>query len=62
MLIFTVVIFLIALLSYLGLAFGYKPYLQSSIAEVESELNSLSLQVESESQKKFIGVESHISG
>ncbi|PIP46673.1 MAG: hypothetical protein COX15_00010 [Candidatus Colwellbacteria bacterium CG23_combo_of_CG06-09_8_20_14_all_42_19] len=61
MLIFTVVIFLIALLSYLGLAFGYKPYLQSSIAEVESELNSLSLQVESESQKKFIQFYSQVA-
>lgn len=61
MFIFTLVIFLISLLGYLGLAFGYKPYLQSSIAKVESELNSLSLQINSKDQKSFIEFYSQVA-
>lgn len=61
MFVFTLVIFLAAVFGYLGLTFGYKPYLQSSIANVESELNSLVLQVSSDSQKSFVEFYSQIA-
>jgi len=61
MFVFTIVVFLVAIFGYLGLAFGYKPYLQNSIADVESKLNGLALQVSSDSQKSFIGFYSQIA-
>src|SRR3989338_1636243 len=61
MFIFTSVMFLAAVFVYLGLAFGYKPYLQNSVSNIESELNSLSLQISPEAQKNFIRFYSQIS-
>ncbi len=61
MFVFALVMFLIAIFSYLGLTFGYEPYLQSSTVNVESELNSLALQVSSDSQKSFVKFYSQIA-
>ncbi len=61
MFVFTSVMFLAAVLAYLGLALGYKPYLQNSVSDIESELSSLSLQVSPEAQKNFIRFYSQVS-
>jgi hypothetical protein len=60
MLVFTLMLFLAAVLSYLGLTFGYQPYLEDSIAKTESELNSLSLQVSADSKEDFIAFYSQL--
>ncbi len=61
MFIFTSVMFLAAVFTYLGLAFVYKPYLQNSLSDVESKLNNLSLQISPESQKDFMRFYSQVS-
>lgn len=61
MFIFTSAMFLAAVFTYLGLAFGYKPYLQNSVSDIESKLNSLALQISPENQKNFIRFYSQIS-
>lgn len=54
------VIFLVSILSYLGLAFGYNPYLNSEIAKKDGEINQLSGAVSKENQDKFIQIYSQM--
>ena len=61
MFIFTSVMFLAAVFTYLGLAFIYKPYLQNSLSDAESKLSNLSLQISPESQKNFMRFYSQVS-
>ena len=61
MLIFTLSIFSVALVIYLGMLFIYKPYLVGSISKTESELNQLSLQIETEGREKFIEFYSQVA-
>jgi hypothetical protein len=60
MLTFVTIIFLMAILSYLGLIFGYSPYLEKSTRDTQSEINSLSLQIESKNQQDFVKFYSQI--
>lgn len=55
------IIFLIALLIYFGLVFGYKPFLNNSLAGVESELQSVSAQFSSEKKENFISFYSQLT-
>lgn len=59
--IFTLVVLLAAVLGYLGLSFGYKPYLKKSIADAESKLAGLAMQATSESQNNFVTFYSQIT-
>ena len=61
MFVFVGIIFAFSVLSYIGLSFGYKPYLESSIQNIESEFNSLSLQIESKNQKNFVEFYSQVA-
>lgn len=61
MFVFTLIMLLAAVVTYLGLSFGYKPYLQNSVSEAESELKSLSLRISPESQRNFIRFYSQVS-
>lgn len=61
MFIFTLMVLLAAVLGYLGLSFGYKPYLKKSIADIESKLTGFALQATSESQKNFVTFYSQIA-
>lgn len=54
-------IFLAAMLVYLGLVFGYEPYLQSQIEKQDQEINSLAQTVSKSDQDKFIQFYSQIS-
>ncbi|MBI2592962.1 MAG: hypothetical protein HYW37_02325 [Candidatus Colwellbacteria bacterium] len=55
------VVFLIALLVYLGLVFGYKPFLNSSLAGVQSELDSVSAGFSSEKRENFVNFYSQLT-
>ncbi len=54
------VIFLASILVYLGLAFGYEPFLDSQIQKVEDEINARAASVSKENQDKFIQVYSQM--
>ncbi|MEK9170109.1 MAG: hypothetical protein AAB674_00485 [Patescibacteria group bacterium] len=49
------VVFLTALLIYLGLVVGYEPYLNSRIQQKEAEIQNLAQTVSNEDRDKFIG-------
>lgn len=50
----SLVIFGVALFTYLGLIVGYEPYLQSKIQEKDAEINQLAQIVSKDDQEKFI--------
>ena len=50
----SLIIFSATLLLYLGLAFGYKPFLNSSIKEKDDEMGKLSQTVNKQDQEQFI--------
>lgn len=60
-LIFSVAVFLFALLIYAGLALGYKSFLQNSIADSEKEMEALSRKISPEGQSQLIKFNSQIS-
>ena len=60
-LMFSGTIFFISLVIYLGLDFGYKAYLNSSLKTLQDQLQTFSQQVPVEDQKKIISFYSQIS-
>lgn len=54
------VIFLTSILVYLGLAFGYKPFLNSSIEKKDAEISQQAASVKKEDQDKLIQVYSQM--
>ena len=61
MFILFVLLFACAVITYLGLLFGYKPYVESQITGAEDELKNLSAQISSEEQSNFVEFYSQIS-
>lgn len=55
------VVFLAAILVYLGLAFGYKPFLTNSVQDLEGELESFSAQLSSEQKENFVNFYSQVT-
>lgn len=49
----TLAIFLVSALVYLGLASGYRPFLEKEIRQIKSEISDLSLEVSSEQRRNF---------
>lgn len=58
---FSFLLFLISMLVYLGLSFGYKPALNKSIEKLNSDLETLSKKVTQAQQDDLIAVSSQIS-
>lgn len=54
-------LFICSLIAYLGLLFGYKPYIESQILKTEGDLKSLSAQISPEEQNNFVEFYSQIS-
>lgn len=54
-------VFLISLLIYTGLTFGYKPFLKSSVESLESEIESFSAQLSSEQKENFVNFYSQLT-
>lgn len=59
-LMFSATLFFISLFVYLGLVFGYKPYLISEVNKLQDQINSFSQQVPLEEQGKIIDFYSQI--
>lgn len=57
---FSGLVFMVTLLLYSGLSFGYVSFLESSISKMEGEIETLSLQVSSEQQKELAQLYSQI--
>lgn len=54
LLMFSSTLFFISLVVYLGLIFGYRPYLNSQVKRLNDKIQSLSQQIPLEDQKKII--------
>ena len=54
LLMFSSTLFFISLVVYLGLIFGYRPYLNSQVKRLDDRIQSLSQQIPLEDQKKII--------
>ncbi len=55
------VVFLASILVYLGLAYGYKPFLNKSLADIQGELDGFSAQLSSEQKENFVNFYSQIT-
>ena len=53
LLIFTFIIFGLTVVTYLGMSFGYKPYLNSRIKNLDAEIANLSQSVDEQQQKNL---------
>ena len=60
LLLFLFIIFTAAFLLYIGLLYGYQPFLRGLIEDKKTELNGLSVQIESTDQKSFIAFYSQV--
>lgn len=58
--VFSLVIFLLSLLIYFGLKFGYATYLQKQADNLDSQLNQLSTKVSAQDQQQFVGFYSQL--
>lgn len=54
-------LFACSVIAYLGLLFGYEPYVASQIIKTENELTSLSAQISPDKQNNFVEFYSQIS-
>lgn len=54
LLMFSGTIFFVGLAVYLGLIFGYKPYLEKQVADLDAQIANFSLQIPPEEQNKLI--------
>lgn len=61
LLIFSLSVFLISLVAYFGLVFGYRPYLNSRLQKLNDQIESLSRQVPVEEQNKVIDFYSQLA-
>ena len=53
-LMFSGTVFFIGFAAYIGLVFGYKPYLENQVAELDSQIKTFGQQVPPEEQNKLI--------
>lgn len=58
---FSIFLFLLSLLSYFALNFGYSTYLNNQISNTEEETKALTQKISTDSQNKFIDVYSRLS-
>ncbi len=58
--VFSLVLFLLSLLIYFGLKFGYENYLQNQATSVDGQLNQLSNAVSQQDQQQFVGFYSQL--
>ena len=58
---FSVILFALALFTYVGLRFGYRAYLNSQAENVDAELEGLVAQVSADDQDQFITLYSQIA-
>jgi len=58
---FSLIIFLAALAVYLGMDFGYKPYLQSQVKNLDSKINNLGNAVNQDQQNTLVGLYSQLT-
>ena len=58
---FSATIFAISLFVYFGLAFGYRPYLESEVKRLSNQIQSFAQQVPLEEQKKIIAFYSQLA-
>ena len=61
LLIFSAFVFLLVLLSYFGLAFGYNPFLQKAIGEGNAKLDELGRRISADDQRELTKLYSQIS-
>jgi len=54
LLVFTIIVFGVMVVSYLGMQLGYKPYLNSQIKSLDAKIANLSQVVDEEQQKNLI--------
>lgn len=59
-LIFALILFMASLLTYIGLSFGYRPYLQNQIAAADQAVNKLAASVPVADQEKLVAFYSQI--
>ena len=60
-LMFSGTLFFFSLFVYIGLAFGYKPYLNSEVKELQSKIQAFGQQIPLEEQKKLINFYSQLA-
>ena len=60
-LIFSIFVFLLALLSYLGLAFGYAPFLRGGIEDAKAKIDELNRRISASDQEELTRLYSQIS-
>ncbi|HTY40079.1 MAG TPA: hypothetical protein VMC43_03255 [Candidatus Paceibacterota bacterium] len=61
LLMFSSTVFFIALVVYLGITFGYKPYVESDVQKLTDQMNSFSQEVPKEDQDKIFGFYSQLA-
>lgn len=61
LLMFSGTVFFVSIIAYLGLAFGYKPYLNSEARKLQGQVQSLGQQIPLERQTKIIGFYSQLA-
>lgn len=54
LLLFTIIVFGVTIVTYLGMEFGYKPYLNSQMTRLDGQITSLSQQIDVNQQKNLI--------
>jgi hypothetical protein len=58
---FSIFIFLLSILSYFALIFGYSPYLNNQIAKTDQDTKDLTRNISIDAQNKFVDVYSRLS-
>ncbi len=61
MFLFSLFIVVLVALAYFGMQYGYQPYLRSKIAQVDTDLNSLTSQIPQEDQDSFVSFYSQLT-
>lgn len=56
----TLAVFSASVLIYFGLAFGYRPFLQNEINQIQGEISNLSLQVSNDERRNFVNFYSQL--
>ncbi|MFB6212309.1 MAG: hypothetical protein ABEI53_00615 [Candidatus Magasanikbacteria bacterium] len=61
LMIFTLVLFMFSVVLYLGLVFGYKPYIEGQIQEMDSRMEKLAKSVSKGEKKEFLDFYSQLT-
>ncbi|KKQ23205.1 hypothetical protein A2999_00325 [Candidatus Wolfebacteria bacterium RIFCSPLOWO2_01_FULL_38_11] len=61
LLVLMTIIFILAVVVYFGMMFGFKPYLNSQIKNLEQKISNLSQSVDEDQQEKIIGLYSQFT-